>query len=400
MWRRARDGPAERAEREACRRSVTRARRKAALGCLLPLLLWALLLAISPPTRLALRTVALLPSFFAALPGSPLDLATAKPAHEVVDLQPVAGYVRAHVYRPPHGRHPALVLSLGLDPAPPDDVRVVRLLDGLARSGLVAVLIESEALNGDRLAPELPRALVEGVQFAATQPYTRPDRVGLFGFSVGGSLAIVAAADPAIRDRLRSVDAFGSFDTLQDALLSIGTHTLDDRGSVRPWTPNAIASEHLTNVLLNGLSDQTEAAALRRYFVEGDAHALDGVALSAEGQAIVGLLTSHDRASGQRYVPALPAALQANLVALSPLPRIAEVRARLFIMYDRGDPLLPFTGSRELCAAARAAGLKPYCSAFSIFQHVDPKRVGNPFTLAHDLTELYLHAFAVLRSLQ
>lgn len=391
---------AEQTDREACRRGVKRARRGVALGCLLPLLLWALLVAVSPPTRLALRTVALLPSFFAALPGSPIDLITARPVHDVVELPAVDGYVRAHVYRPPHGRHPALVLSLGLDPAPPDDVRVVRLLDGLARSGLVAVLIESEALNGDHLAPDLPRALVEGVQFAAAQPYTRADRVGMFGFSVGGSLAIVAAADPAIRDHLRSVDAFGSYDTLEDALLSIGTHTLDDDGSVRVWTPNAIASEHLTNVLLNGLSDQTEATALHRYFVEGDAHALDGVTLSAAGQAIKDLLTSRDRAAGRRELPALPHALQANLMALSPLPRIADVRAQVFIMYDREDPLLPFTGSRDLCAAARAAGLKPYCSAFSIFQHVDPQRLGNPFTLAHDLTELYLHAFAVLRSLQ
>lgn len=388
------------ADREACRRGVKRARRGVALGCLLPLLLWALLVAISPPTRVALRTVALLPSFFAALPGSPIDLITARPVHDVVELPAVDGYVRAHVYRPPHGRHPALVLSLGLDPAPPDDVRVVRLLDGLARSGLIAVLIESEALNSDHLAPDLPRALVEGVQYTAAQPYTRADRVGMFGFSVGGSLAIVAAADPAIRDQLRSVDAFGSYDTLEDALLSIGTHTLDDDGSVRVWTPNAIASEHLTNVLLNGLSDQTEATALHRYFVEGDAQALDGVTLSAAGQAIKDLLTSRDRAAGRSELPALPHALQANLMALSPLPRIADVRAQVFIMYDREDPLLPFTGSRDLCAAARAAGLKPYCSAFSIFQHVDPQRLGNPFTLAHDLTELYLHAFAVLRSLQ
>ncbi|HLZ69482.1 MAG TPA: hypothetical protein VKV26_06160 [Dehalococcoidia bacterium] len=371
-----------------------------AAGCLLPLLLWAALLAISPPTRLAARTLTLLPSFFAALPGSPIDLVTARPVREVVELPPVDGYVRAHIYRPPHGRHPALVLSLGLDPAPPDDVRVVRLMDGLARSGLVAVLVESEALNGDRLAPDLPRALVEGVQFAAEQPYTRPDRVGIFGFSVGGSLAIVAATDPAIRDRLRNVDAFGSFATLGDALLSIGTHTLDDRGAVRPWNPNGIASEHLTNVLLAGLDDAQEAAALHGYFVEGDVHALDGVNLSPEGQAIKGLLSSRDRAEGKSYVPALPASLQANLAALSPLPRVSQVRARLFIMYDRDDPLLPFTGSRDLCAAARAAGLKPYCSAFSIFQHVDPKRAGNPITLVHDLTELYLHAFAVLRSLQ
>jgi len=263
------------------------------------LLITLILMFISPQTRLAVRTFALLPSFFASLPGSPIDLVTPAPRREVVDLAPVDGYVRAHIYRPAHGRNSALVISLGIDPAPPDDPRVVRLMDGLARSGIAAVLIESEALNQDQLFPDLPKALIEGVQFLQRQPYVRTDRVGLFGFSVGGSLALTAAADPAIAEQLRLVEAFGSYATLDDAILSIATRTLDDRGAVRPWQPLADARQHLASALIGGISDSGEAAALRARLVDGTGAEPDPEELSDEGRAIERLMTSRDRAHGR-----------------------------------------------------------------------------------------------------
>lgn len=362
--------------------------------------LLVVLLLVSPPTRLAVRTVVLLPSFFASLPGDPVDWFSDTPVHEVVDLESVDGFVRAHVYRPPHGRHPALVISLGLDPAPPDDPRIVRLMDGLSRTGLVAVLVQSEAMDNDRLFPDLPAALVEGVQFAEQQRYVRADRIGLFGFSVGGSLALVAATDPAIASRLRLVESFGAYARLDDALLSVATHTLDDDGTVRRWQPLAEAQIALANTLISGLANQDEADLLRGRFAAGDQVAVDPDQLTPEGRAVYKLLLTRDRQAGRQLLDALPPLTVEDVRALSPLDSIPRIHARLFVMYDSNDPLLPFTGSREICRAASRAGLRPYCSRFSIFQHVDPTRGGNPVTVGHDLVELYLHAFAILRRLQ
>jgi len=381
-------------------RAQSRALREIAAGLLSLLLIALILMFVSPQTRLAVRTFALLPSFFASLPGSPIDLVTPAPRREVVDLAPVDGYVRAHIYRPAHGRNSALVISLGIDPAPPDDPRVVRLMDGLARSGIAAVLIESEALNQDQLFPDLPKALIEGVQFLQRQPYVRTDRVGLFGFSVGGSLALTAAADPAIAEQLRLVEAFGSYATLDDAILSIATRTLDDRGVVRPWQPLADARKHLASALIGGISDSGEAAALRARLVDGTGAEPDPEELSDEGRAIERLMTSGDRASAAALLDELPARFKQDAQSLSPLVSIGRIRARLFIMYDANDPLLPYTGSRDLCTAASNAGLRSYCSRFAIFQHVDPTRGGNLLAVGHDLVELSMHAFAVLRTLQ
>jgi pimeloyl-ACP methyl ester carboxylesterase len=360
-----------------------------------------LVLVVSASARLAVRTLVLLPSFFASLPGSPGDLVSAHPVTEVVELAPIDGFVRAHVYRPPSGRHPALVLSLGIDPAPPDDPRVVRLMSGLARTGLAAILVESDALDHDQLYPDLPMALVEGVQFAEAQPYVRPGRIGLYGFSVGGALALVAAAQPAIRDRLRLVDAFGAYAELEDALLSVATHTLDDDGVIRPWAPDPLAQRHLANALIGPLADSGERELLTGRFVEGDESVpVEPEQLSSEGRAVYALLNTRVRTQGRALLAGLPAVVEQDFAALSPLSAIPQIKARLLLMYDRDDPLLPFTGSRALCRAAQAARLRPYCSGFAIFQHVDPTRGGNAVTVSHDLVELFYHVFAVLRLLQ
>jgi hypothetical protein len=348
-----------------------------------------------------MRTTLLFPSFFEALPESPAGLLLGSPHQEVFELSPVDGLVRAHVYRLPGGRRPALVLSLGVDPAPPDDPRVVRLMNGLARSGLVAVLVESEALTSDQLFPDLPRLLVEAVEYTADQPFVRADRIGLFGFSVGGSLALAAAAQPEIADRLRMVEAFGSFGDLRDALLSVATHTLKDGGVVRVWEPNADAEKHLANALIGGLSAQDEQQALRALFVEhAPSAAVDPAALGGEARAVYELLQTRDRAAGAALLPELPQRALDDFAALSPLGRVPSLRTKLFVMYDVDDPLLPFTGSRAICAAAWQAGIPSYCSAFAIFKHVDPTRLSNPIVVAHDFVELYMHTFAILQRLQ
>jgi hypothetical protein len=383
------------------RRAELQARR--GIGALVgsALLAAAILLALSPASRLALRTALLFPSFFAAFPDSPLAALQGAPHQDTVELEPVDGYVRLHVYRLPGGPRPALVLSLGMNPAPPDDPRVVRLMNGLARSGLVAVLVESEALGHDNLFPDLPRALVESVQFVEGQPYVVADRVGLFGFSVGGSLALVAAADPAIRDRLRLVEAFGSFANLEDALLSVATHSLDDGGRVRPWEPDVAAQRHLANALINGLPDQAEQEQLRALFVDPVAGAtVDSAGLSDEAAAVYALLSTRDRAEGARLLHRLPALVQENIRALSPLPLVPALHAPLYVMYDQDDPLLPFTGSKAICDRARQSHRQSYCSRFAIFKHVDPTNGGNPIVVSHDLVELFMHAFALLQRLQ
>ena len=62
----------------------------------------------------------------------------------------------------------------------------------------------------------------------------RSTRIGLAGFSVGGALSIVAAADPRIRDDVRLVYSFGGY---YDAfgVLRFGSGWADTLARMQRW---------------------------------------------------------------------------------------------------------------------------------------------------------------------
>src|SRR5215216_5780704 len=193
---------------------------------------------VAPPARGAVRTARLLPAFFAGLPVAPEAWGRPEPVVEVEPLPTADEYAAMHIYRPPSGRHSALLLSLGVDPAPPDDPRVVRLMKGLARAGLVAVLVQSSALDHDLITAEAPELLVQAFERTAARPDVRPERIGMTGFSVGAGLVSVAAADPRIRDRVALVEAFGGYFDTESLVFAVTTSTIRDGDRLLRWEPD------------------------------------------------------------------------------------------------------------------------------------------------------------------
>jgi acetyl esterase/lipase len=189
---------------------------------------------LAPPARGAVRTARLMPAFFVGLPVRPEAWGREALAVSVEPIEAASGPASLYIYRPAEGRHPALIVSLGVNPAPPDDARVVRLLSGLARAGLVVVLLQSTALDQDQIAAEAPDLLVRAFERIAADPGVRADRIGFAGFSVGAGLVSVAAADARIRDRVALVEAFGGYYNLEDVVAAVTTATIRDGDARRP----------------------------------------------------------------------------------------------------------------------------------------------------------------------
>ncbi|HTE85855.1 MAG TPA: hypothetical protein VK821_14095 [Dehalococcoidia bacterium] len=171
------------------------------------------------PGQVTLQTTRLLPSLFGFEPQLPLGIGSEPVAKSTLDVGARYPGATIQLYRPAAGRHSALVISLGIAPAPPDDPRVVRLLTGLAQSGVVAALVDSPDLDASRLTPATPGLLVSAFQLVSDQPSVMPDHVGLLGLSVGGSLALIAAADPRIAGDIRLVEAVGAYDMARHATM-------------------------------------------------------------------------------------------------------------------------------------------------------------------------------------
>jgi acetyl esterase/lipase len=351
---------------------------------------------LAPPARGAVRTARLLPAFFVGLPLQPEAWGREPPVVSVEPITAASGPASLHIYRPAAGRHPALIVSLGVNPAPPDDPRVVRLLSGLARAGLVVVLVQSTALDQNLITAEAPDLLVRAFERVAADPGVRADRVGFAGFSVGAGLVSVAAADPRIRDRVALVEAFGGYYDLEDVVAAVTTTSIRDGDAHRPWSPDPLPRE----VIIANLVAAVPGPGQREALVQALAGHAPPMTLGMHARAVYDVLTNTDpERAGERYAR-LPAGQRDGLRAVSPAAHVTELHAPVFLMHDRGDPLIPYVESRRFRDALTPAGRPPYASEFDIFEHVDPTRGGSPLVLARDGLRLFMHIHAVLARLE
>ena len=356
--------------------------------------------AAAPPARLAAQTAFLMPSFFLQLPLNPSTWGARPVQHAEIDLGDGSG-AKLHVYSPSAGRHPALVISLGLEPAQPDDPRVVRLLEGFAHAGIVAALVESPALDNGRLDPSAPDLIVRAFQSVRAQPFTDANRIGFLGLSVGGSLVLLAASDPRISDQVRIVESFGAYGSLSSLIQATVTRSIGTGGHTEAWQPDALTIQAVRDNLIASLPSQSDQELLKGAVADGgQLSATAPVGLSPAGTSVYDILTSTGGPAVGRDLASLPSSQQTYLSALSPVDHLQSIKAPVYVMVDRGDPYVPFVESQAIDRTLVAGGKDVYFSEFDIFRHVEPTRGGNVIVVMRDLVRLFLHATAVIGRLE
>ena len=312
-------------------------------------------LAGAPAIVAGARAAALLANVVFRVPVRPLEYLTPAPAVETLSW-PDGG--TGVLTRPGGaGPHAGLVLMLGADPAGSDDPRVRRLTDGLARTDLATLLVRAPRLiDGAVTADEVP--LLAGAFVALrAHPRIRPDRVAFVGLSVGGSIAIAAAADPAIADRVWFVLAIGPHYDSRTLLASIAGRAYREAGAIVPWSPDDEAERIMAGTLLAALP-AADAAAI----VAGEPPA------SADGAIVRDLLRRPDLDEAERLIARLSTQTGAALDAVSPRSYIAGLRAPLYLLHDRSDAFIPWPESDAIAAAAHPA----VYHRLDLFEHVDP----------------------------
>jgi hypothetical protein len=320
------------------------------------------------PARVAIQTLLLLPALFPSAPFDPLAALTAMPTREGSTSTYAAGTVETNLFRPASdGRHGAIVLLLGAGDLPRSDL-AVHFAEGLARLGVIALVPQSSGMLAERLTFDEVDAVRVSLDQLRGRPDVDPDRIGLVGLSASGGLSIVAAGQPDLRDRVRFVNSFGSYDDARSLLIDVASRSIAVSGEVRPWQPEPRTVEVVANALAEAGIDKAHQGEL-----------LDG--------------TSRERA--KQIVGALPTAVTQGLARVSPSTYLAQLHAHLYLMHDMDDSFIPFTESRDLAAKA-PAGVVQRHTEFSIFAHVIPDRPVPWQTFLPDLWRLYWHVHAVL----
>jgi dienelactone hydrolase len=350
--------------RYATRRTMRRVMAVFALALLVGAAVWH-------PSRVAVQTLLLLPALFPSAPLDPLSLVTAPPVEHDQAYAYAAGTVEAQLFQPAGaGRHGAMILMLGAGDLPRSAL-AVHFAEALARLGVVTLIPESSGLLAERLTFDEVDAVRTSLNLLDAQPDVDPGSVGLLGLSASGGLSIVAAAQPDLRDRVRFVNSFGSYDNASSLLVDVASQTIDVDGQVRPWPVEARTREVVSLAMADLASDPAVRDQLAR------------------------LMQGTSRAQAQAIVAQLPEAIRARLESISPSTYLAQLHAHLYLMHDVDDPFIPYTQSRDLVAHAPPGVVQRY-TEFAIFAHVIPEKPVPWQTFLPDLWRLFWHVHAVL----
>ena len=372
--------------------------RRAAIALAVLVAILAVLAVVTPQGRTAAKTGGFIFQVLPGIPVKPLEWFTARPIKETVVFPQAQGEGEADVYRPGGaGRHAAVLLFLGVNPAGRNDERVVNLAEGLARSGMVVMVPWSETMTQYRIDPGEVDNLVHAFRYLRGLEYVDPDRVGMGGFCVGASLSTVAAQDSRIRDDVAFLNLFGGYFDARDLLKAIASRTRFDGEVRKPWEPSDQTLKTFRNHLIESVESREERDILTRVFVDGEEVSTAEVeALSTDGRNVYRLLSGVSLEEAGNLLDRLPEGFQENLRRISPSQNLAGLKAKALIMHDAEDNNVPAEESRRLAAALGERGDVRY-TEFVFFEHMDPVRAVNPLTWSRDLFKLFFHLYQVIR---
>jgi len=308
----------------------------------------AVLLAV--PVVLAARdlvvAVAFLVEFLSAGQARPLSALTAAPQVEPLAVE------GAVVDRWRRREGSALVLVHGYAPAGKDEPRVRQAAALLARAGYDVAVPTIPGLTRGRLRPEDVRPVVATLA-------ARPLPTAIVAVSVGAGPALLAAADPAVRDRARVVLSLGGYASAPELLRFF------------------LTGEYGWNGARGRVRHDPEVV---RTFVEANADLLEGSAREA--------LADPARAAAALATPPV-----ADLLARMSPERVArDIRARLLLVHGVDDRAVPYTESLRL-AAARPERTRVVL--VHLVGHVEPGRDRAWLTAARELAALALVVYGL-----
>jgi pimeloyl-ACP methyl ester carboxylesterase len=320
---------------------------------LLTLLLAVLLVA--PVARTAgdlALSAAFLVEFLSDGSWRPLSRLTATPHREPMSVPGMAvdRWIGAAIV------HVPLVLVHGYSPEGKDDPRVRHAAALLARAGFDVAVPTIPGLTRGRLRPD-DIAPVVATLAARAAPTV------MISVSVGAGPALLAAAQPAVRDRVRVVLSLGGYASAAELLRFFLT------GDFR-W-----------GAIRGHIGHDPEIV---RQFVEANADLLDAPARE--------ILADPARAASVLDNP--PPRLASVLDQLSPERVARQIHARLVLVHGTHDPAVPYTESLRL-AAARPE--RTSVVLVTVLAHVEASQGASSLSGMRELGALLLGIYSLSR---
>ena len=301
-----------------------------------------------------------------------------EPAGEGVSEEPVAeGPLRGTLYRPAEGEppFPAFVACHGAAKEGFRDARLVRFARALARSGSVVLAPDLEDLRCFRVTEESVGRIVEAQRALCSRTdLVQGGRASLIGISFAGTLSLLAAADPGVRDSVPAVLSFGGYADLE--------------GLIRYWleaAPESPPGEYPVEsygkviAILNNL-DPLVPEAEREPLREGLERFLREKRPPPRPPDL-GVMAADLWDAATTVGPTRPDLVERIVLAagpgahlVQPSGRLEGLRARVFLLHAAGDRLIPPRESERL---ASIVGEPSRLLLTPLFEHVTVRSGGS-----------------------
>ena len=378
--------------------------RRILLGLAVAVLVVVLLVAATPQGKAAVRTALFVPQVLPTIPLRPQEWVRPDPVWQKVSYPTADGQAEADLILPAgEGKHSAVLFFLGVAVNQPrDDPRLVALAEGLARSGMVVMMPWTETQVQQRLVVEDLDNLVRAFQYLRTLDRVDPDRVGVGGYCTGASMVTVAAQDERIRDQVKFINSFAGYYDAFDFTKAIGTRSRFYGDYVVPWKVDGLTYRVFRDHLIEGVIDEKDMEVLTRMFVNREqVTQADVASLSPDAKAVYRLLNGVPYEEADALIEQLSPKTHEFLRRVSPSTNVDQLKARVLIMHDRADRLVPSEESRRF-ADALADHEDTYFTEFSLFQkeiqlHVDSDGGVGPLGFVREAFKLFLHMYNIMR---
>jgi pimeloyl-ACP methyl ester carboxylesterase len=263
----------------------------------------------------------------------------------------VVGGARSTVVRPGEGdRWPAVVFVNGATRYGRHHPKVQRLANGLARVGFLVVVPDLPGLRLGEITTMTAAATTRVAVATADRPDVRGGRVGLYGVSVGASLALLAAERSALASRVSVVGGEAPWTDMRRIIRLATTGYYDGaRYSTDPYAWLAIGRS-----LAAGLPPTSGRRPLLRTLesiADDDSNpsaTLAPARYRGETRALVDLVLNTDPRRFDELYGRLPALLRTRVEALSPLRHARRLRAPVELASSPHDKYFPPAESRAL----------------------------------------------------
>lgn len=315
------------------------------------------------------RVLLLLSQELPQVPLKPLHTLTGPPTYERVRFDSPKGTIVGDLFvpnrqGPVQSTRSALIVAHGIPLRENDRPVLLSFADTLARLGYIVLWPRGEPLDRGEPGLEDPATFVASIRYLDAAQLASPGHISFFGISVGSSLALVAAADAQVANRVRTIVSFGGYYDAATYLTELASRSMLENGQDTSWDPSEDALRQ-ANAVLAGLRGPP----------------IPEVPISREAAA-----------AGLRASPRVVEGLE----RVSPSTHIRGLRARVFVLHDHGDPYVPYVESERLAQALPERQLGGVLFS-NLFQHARVRGNLN-WETAVEILRLYGFAHAALNS--